>query len=80
MFEQYSEYPTSFVVLEFIAVVCGVASVLLAKRGKVSAYPIGLVITSIFVYLLWEWQLFGDMLINAYYYSGQCVWLGKLGK
>lgn len=54
-------------VLELVAVVCGVASVLLAKRGKVLAYPIGLVSTSIFVYLLWEWQLFGDMLINAYY-------------
>lgn len=67
LFGQYREYATLFIVLEMIAVVCGTASVWLARTGKVLAYPIGLISTSIFVYLLWEWQLFGDMLINAYY-------------
>ncbi|GAA0314310.1 nicotinamide riboside transporter PnuC [Psychrobacter aestuarii] len=67
LFGQYAEYPTLFIVLELIGVVFGVASVLLAKRTSVLAFPIGLVSTAIFVYLLWEWQLFGDMLINAYY-------------
>ena len=67
LFGQYAEYPTLFIILELIGVVFGVASVLLAKRTSVLAFPIGLISTAIFVYLLWEWQLFGDMLINAYY-------------
>jgi len=67
LFGQYAEYPTLFIVLELIGVVFGVASVLLAKRTSVLAFPIGLISTAIFVYLLWEWQLFGDMLINVYY-------------
>lgn len=67
LFQQYSTYPPLSIALELIAVVCGIISVLLAKRGNVLAYPIGLISTSIFVYLLWQWQLFGDMLINAYY-------------
>jgi nicotinamide mononucleotide transporter len=28
----------------------------------------GLVSTSIFVYLLWKWTLWGDMMINGYYF------------
>ena len=67
LFGQYTEYPTLFIGLELIAVVFGVASVLLASRTNILVFPIGIVSTAIFVYLLWKWQLFGDMLINAYY-------------
>lgn len=67
LFGQYTDYPTLFIGLEFIAVVFGVASVLLASRTNILVFPIGLVSTAIFVYLLWKWQLFGDMFINAYY-------------
>lgn len=67
LFGQYAEYPTLFIILELIAVIFGVASVLLASRTSILVFPIGLVSTAIFVYLLWEWQLFGDMFINAYY-------------
>ncbi len=67
LFGQYADYPALFIGLELIAVIFGVASVLLARKLSVLAFPIGLVSTAIFVYLLWEWQLFGDMFINAYY-------------
>ncbi len=67
LFGQYADYPTLFIALELIAVVFGVASVLLARKLNVLVFPIGLVSTAIFVYLLWKWQLFGDMFINAYY-------------
>ena len=67
LFGQYADYSTLFIVLELIAVVFGVASVLLASKTNILVFPIGLVSTAIFVYLLWKWQLFGDMFINAYY-------------
>ncbi|WP_250162443.1 nicotinamide mononucleotide transporter family protein [Psychrobacter sp. WY6] len=37
------------------------------SRTNILVFPIGLVSTAIFVYLLWKWQLFGDMFINTYY-------------
>lgn len=67
LFGQYADYSTLFIGLELIAVIFGVASVLLARRTNILVFPIGLVSTAIFVYLLWKWQLFGDMFINAYY-------------
>lgn len=67
LFGQYADYSALFILLELIAVVFGVASVLLARKLNVLVFPIGLISTGIFVYLLWQWQLFGDMLINAYY-------------
>ncbi|MDE4454056.1 nicotinamide riboside transporter PnuC [Psychrobacter sp. DAB_AL62B] len=67
LFGQYADYPTLFIALELIAVIFGVASVLLASKTNILVFPIGLISTAIFVYLLWKWQLFGDMFINAYY-------------
>ena len=67
LFGQYADYPVLFIGLEIVAVIFGVASVLLASRLNVLVFPIGIISTAIFVYLLWQWQLFGDMFINAYY-------------
>ena len=67
LFGQYADYPTLFIGLELIAVIFGVASVLLASRLNVLVFSVGIVSTAIFVYLLWQWQLFGDLFINAYY-------------
>lgn len=67
LFGQYADYSALFIGLELIAVVCGVISVMLASKTNIWVFPIGLVSTAIFVYLLWKWQLFGDMFINAYY-------------
>ena len=45
-------------------------------------YPTGIISTMIFVYLLYQWQLLGDMMINAYYFSmsiyGWYIWTRKV--
>lgn len=67
LFAQYQDYTPILMGLELIASVFGLVSVWLARRGSIWVFPIGLVSTALYVYLLWQWQLFGDMLINAYY-------------
>lgn len=54
-------------IVEGLAVGFGLWSVWLAQRNHVGVFPTGLVNTSIYVVLLYRWNLLGDMLINAYY-------------
>ncbi len=68
LFGQYVEYQTSEIVLEAVAVVFGLLSVWYAKKDNILVYPTGIISTLIFVYLLFNWGLLGDMLINAYYF------------
>ena len=81
-FEQYSTYPTLFIILEIIAVIFGFLSVWYSKQNNILVYPTGIVSTLIFVYLLWQWQLLGDMMINAYYFAmsiyGWYIWTRKV--
>lgn len=67
LFAQYQDYSPALMWLELLAAVLGLASVLLSRRGNIWVFPVGLCSTALYVYLLWRWQLFGDMLINAYY-------------
>ena len=82
LFSQYSEYPTLFIILEIIAVIFGFLSVWYSKQNNILVYPTGIISTMIFVYLLWQWELLGDMMINAYYFSmsiyGWYVWTRKV--
>lgn len=66
-FEPYKGLQTHLIVLEIIAVIFGLLSVLFSKKRNILVYPTGIISTIIFVYLLWINRLFGDMLINAYY-------------
>ncbi len=81
-FDQYSGYPTLFIILEIIAVIFGFLSVWYSKQNNILVYPTGIVSTMIFVYLLWQWQLLGEMMINAYYFSmsiyGWYIWTRKV--
>lgn len=81
-FQQYKEYPTLFIILEIIAVIFGFLSVWYSKQENILVYPTGIISTVIFVYLLWQWQLLGDMMINFYYASmsiyGWYVWTRKV--
>lgn len=63
----YRQTPTSFIVLEAIAFVFGIASVYYAKKENILVYPTGLVATVITVYLLYKAAYFGDMAMNFYY-------------
>ena len=82
LLQQYQGYPTLFIVLEVIAVIFGFLSVWYSKQENILVYPTGIVSTVIFVYLLWQWGLIGDMLINVYYSSmsiyGWYVWTRKV--
>lgn len=78
----YHEVPVSNIVLEFIAAFFGIISVLFAKKENVLVYPTGLVSTCIYVYLLSQWNLYGDLIINIYYsimsLYGWYVWTNVL--
>ncbi|MCM2301285.1 MAG: nicotinamide riboside transporter PnuC [Flavobacteriaceae bacterium] len=81
-FEQYYGYKTIEIVLEAIAVFFGLLSVWYAKKENILVYPTGIISTLIFVYLLFKWELLGDMLINAYYFMmsiyGWYIWTRKV--
>lgn len=65
---QYQSYQPIDIWLEVIAVIFGLLSVWYSKNNKILVFPTGMMNTAIFVYLLYQWNLLGDMLINAYYF------------
>ncbi|SFN42684.1 nicotinamide mononucleotide transporter [Bizionia echini] len=82
LFGQYSNYATLDIVLEIIAVIFGFLSVWYSKQNHIFVFPTGIISTSIFVYLLFQWGLLGDMIINAYYFImsiyGWYIWTRKI--
>lgn len=66
-FETYQNRPTHLIVLEAIAFIFGIASVVYAKRENILVYPTGLVATIITVYIFLHDELMGDMMMNFYY-------------
>ena len=82
LFGQYSTYETFDIVLEITAVIFGFLSVWYSKKNKIWVFPTGMISTLIFVYLLFKWELLGDMMINAYYFSmsvyGWYIWTRKV--
>ncbi|MBU2921894.1 nicotinamide riboside transporter PnuC [Winogradskyella psychrotolerans] len=82
LFSQYSDYETTDIVLEIVAVIFGFLSVWYSKQNKLLVFPTGMISTLIFVYLLLKWELLGDMMINAYYFCmsvyGWYIWTRKV--
>lgn len=82
LFAEYSSYPWHFIILELIAVVFGFLSVWYSKQENILVYPTGIISTAIFVYLLWQFGLLGDLMINVYYTTmsiyGWYVWTRKI--
>ena len=82
LFAQYDGTPTHLVVLEMIGIVFSILSVWYSKRENILVYPTGIIATGIYVYILLVYQLLGDMLINAYYFSmsivGWYLWTRKV--
>ncbi|WP_031427033.1 nicotinamide riboside transporter PnuC [Flavimarina sp. Hel_I_48] len=81
-FDQYATYSTINIVLEIVAVIFGLLSVIFSMRNNIFVYPTGMISTAIFVYLLLFWGLLGDMMINGYYFVmsiyGWWVWTRKV--
>jgi len=76
LFRQYKDYTFVQIILEAVAVVLGIVSVVYSKKNSILLYPAAIVSALIYIYLLWQWQLFGDLIINMYYfYMGIYGWL-----
>jgi nicotinamide mononucleotide transporter len=65
--EPYKTASTLHILLELTAVIFGIASVLYAKKENILVFPTGIISTVIYVYLLSQWDLYGDLIINIYY-------------
>ncbi|HMH21471.1 MAG TPA: nicotinamide riboside transporter PnuC [Puia sp.] len=59
--------------LEFIAVVCGIASVAFSRMENILVYPTGMINTAIFIYLYLVHGLYADASVN-FYYTVMSVW------
>ena len=68
LFSQYSSYSESFIFLESFAVGMNILSVIYAKQNNILVYPTGLIGTGIFVFILFNFSLLGDMMINGYFF------------
>ena len=81
LFVQYTSYASVDITLEITAVIFGFLSVWFAKQNNIWVFPTGIISTGIFVYLLFKWDLLGDMMINAYYFAmsiyGWHIWTRK---
>ena len=65
---QFLEKISIDLVLEVFAAFLGVLSVWFAKKNKILVYPIGIISTLIYVWILFKNQLLGDLIINAYFF------------
>ena len=65
--EPYKTASTINILLEVFAASFGVLSVIFARKENILVYPTGIISTGIYVYLLSQWNLYGDLIINIYY-------------
>ena len=65
--EPYQSASTLNILLELIAAIFGVISVVYAKKENILVFPTGILSTALYVYLLSQWALYGDLIINIYY-------------
>lgn len=65
--EPYENYTFGQILLEATATFFGLLSVFFSTKRHILVYPTGIIHTSIYVYILFNFGLLGDMLINIYY-------------
>ncbi|MCC9165945.1 nicotinamide riboside transporter PnuC [Pontibacter harenae] len=53
--------------LEYIAVFAGILSVWYSRKENILVYPVGLISTTIYVYLSFKYSLIGEASVNVYY-------------
>lgn len=83
LFAQFNGYTPLSLTLEITAIVFGLLSVIFSARNSILVYPTGLVSTAIYTYLFLSADLYGDLIINVYYFYmsiyGWVLW-GRAGK
>jgi nicotinamide mononucleotide transporter len=81
--EQFMEGLRNTGLLEFVAVIAGIASVWFSRKEHILVYPIGLINTLIYVYLSIKGHLLGEASVNIYYSAmsiyGWVLWSKKTG-
>ncbi|AWU44346.1 nicotinamide riboside transporter PnuC [Blattabacterium punctulatus] len=72
------------IILELIAVILSIFSVIFAQKNNIWLYPIGIFSTVIYSYLTFIFSLYGDFIINIYYtgmgFYGWYLWTYKKDK
>lgn len=63
----YENYTFFQIFLEATATFFGLLSVFFSVKRHILVYPTGIISTTIYVYILFNFGLLGDMLINVYY-------------
>jgi nicotinamide mononucleotide transporter len=53
--------------LEYLAVISGIASVWFSRKENILVYPVGLLNTTIYIYISLKSHLFGEASVNFYY-------------
>lgn len=52
---------------EFVAVIAGVVSVWFSRKENILVYPIGLINTTIYIFISFKYHLLGEATVNFYY-------------
>ena len=65
--QPYETYDNFQIALEAIATIFGVLSVYFSIKKNIWVYPTGIISTALYVYILFNFGLLGDMMINFYY-------------
>lgn len=63
----YESYTTTQILLEVAGTIFGLLSVFFSIKKNIWVYPTGIVSTVIYVYILFNFGLLGDCMINVYY-------------
>lgn len=63
----YKGASTFNISLEIMAAFFGILSVWYAKKEKIAVYPTGIISTAIYIYICYQFVLYGDMIVNLYY-------------
>lgn len=81
LFGQFNGYTPLLLALEITAIFFGLLSVIFSSRNSILVYPTGIISTAIYVFLLYRADLYGDLIINAYYFYmsiyGWALWSRK---
>ena len=63
----YTGVTAFHITLEIVAVFFGITSVLYAKKENIWVFPTGIISTVLYVYICYQFTLYGDVVINLYY-------------
>lgn len=81
IYHQFVEGMRATTTLEYIAVISGIGSVWFSRIENIWVYPVGLISTTIYIFLSAEGHLYGEASVNLYYTAmsiyGWYLWVKK---